>query len=300
MSDPFLPPLLDLGLNAPGATRVPIYENTLQHSASVGHTELVKHPDVLAGILQALGAPTARIQLMAATTEVLPPTEVAYYLRVIGPLSVTLSNAVGQTANTLSGTLTTPIPDVTYHGLNDNAHLFVLPMSEPITMTLQSNGEPLEIELTAGTSITPTQAIRYQDLSLPAGSIAMIAITGQGVQPLQADTNGDGVFETTNVPTVNVSGPAAADTEPPMLTVAQSGPLNAMTVTLTATDSGSGVKAVRYSLDGTTYQPYTGPFQVNVLRTPTLYAFADDNVANRSSLLISPLIRSIYVPLVVR
>ncbi len=190
---------------------------------------------------------------------------------------------MGQTTNTLSGTLTTPIPNVTYHGLSDNAHLFVLPMSEPITMTLQSNGEPLEIELTAGTSVTPTQAIRYQDLSLPTGTTAMMVITSHGVQPLQADTDGDDVFETTKVPTVNVSGAAAADTEPPTLGMKRSGPLDAMIVTLTATDSGSGVKAVRYSLDGMTHQPYTGPFQVNVRQAPILYAFADDNIANRSS-----------------
>ena len=37
-----------------------------------------------------------------------------------------------------------------------------------------------------------------------------------------------------------------------------------------------------YSLDGSRFQPYTGTLQLNPKTTPAVYAFADDNAANRS------------------
>lgn len=77
-------------------------------------------------------------------------------------------------------------------------------------------------------------------------------------------------------------------------------PLAARTVTITATDGGAGVKQLLYSLDGTTFQPYTAPFVVDATQTLVVYAFADDNVANRSSLVTWRLAWPIYLPLTVR
>jgi hypothetical protein len=75
-------------------------------------------------------------------------------------------------------------------------------------------------------------------------------------------------------------------------------------VNLTAQDSGSGVRRLLYSLDGTHYQPYTSPFQANVVSTPTLYAFADDNVANRRaieySLAYAAIPQDVYLPVILR
>ncbi len=52
-----------------------------------------------------------------------------------------------------------------------------------------------------------------------------------------------------------------------------------------------------YSLDGTTFQPYTTPFTIDATKTPILYAFADDNAANRSGLLAEQLAYLLYLPL---
>ena len=51
---------------------------------------------------------------------------------------------------------------------------------------------------------------------------------------------------------------------------------------MAATDEGTGVQRILYSVDGTNYQPYTAPLNLNPSLTSTVYAFADDNVANRS------------------
>jgi cytochrome oxidase assembly protein ShyY1 len=54
-------------------------------------------------------------------------------------------------------------------------------------------------------------------------------------------------------------------------------------ITLSAEDP-SGVSRLLFSLDGTNYQEYTGPLTLVSQRTTVLYAFADDNLANRSTL----------------
>ena len=68
-------------------------------------------------------------------------------------------------------------------------------------------------------------------------------------------------------------------------------------------DTGSGVKEIYYSLDGAQYRSYTGPLLVDPVLTPRLYAFADDNLANRSSLVVAELSSSserVYLPIVLR
>jgi len=306
----------DSNLNAQGATIIRC-ANTPE---PIDHTELAKNQSVMDEVLYRLkGTPpnhqgcaidseASRIQnsmqrsLIAdmPSLATLPPLQPAYYLRLTGALSVTVSDAFGNNTAPISGTFAVTVPGVTDHLLDTTSHLLVLAAGQTYTVTLQSGTDPMVIALTQGTDVTTTMAIRYQDLTLPPNVTALLRFSPQGVENLRYDADGSGAFAMTVTPTVAVSGPAAADTEPPTLAVTHSGPLNAMIVTLSATDGGSGVKAIRYSLDGTTYQPYTGSFQVNARQIPTLYAFADDNVANRSSLLISPLTRTIYVPLVTR
>jgi hypothetical protein len=45
------------------------------------------------------------------------------------------------------------------------------------------------------------------------------------------------------------------------------------------------VRTIQYSLDGTNFQPYTSPLILNPDAAPVVYAFADDNVGNRSGLI---------------
>ena len=51
----------------------------------------------------------------------------------------------------------------------------------------------------------------------------------------------------------------------------------------------SGVGAIFYALNGSEFQPYSAPFVVSPLQTDAIYAFADDNAANRSGLFAFPL-----------
>ena len=97
----------------------------------------------------------------------------------------------------------------------------------------------------------------------------------------------------------DVSGTAAGDVEPPVITVETHYSGSNLKVSLSAEDSGSGVAGLFYSLDGAAFESYLAPFEVDVAQYPTLYLFADDNVANRGSRTVNLLGQPIFLPLVV-
>jgi plastocyanin len=81
-----------------------------------------------------------------------------------------------------------------------------------------------------------------------------------------------------------------SDTTPPTATAAVTGQrdgtgayLGAATVTLSATDSGSGVSRIEYSLDGGTYGTYSAPVTVNQPGSHTLTYRATDQAGNTSA-----------------
>jgi hypothetical protein len=55
-------------------------------------------------------------------------------------------------------------------------------------------------------------------------------------------------------------------------------------IELEAANAGTGVQKIMYSLNGATFQPYLTPLTLNAATTPIIYAYADNNVFNRSGL----------------
>jgi hypothetical protein len=142
----------------------------------------------------------------------------------------------------------------------------------------------MELTLRLGTGSTTSHIVSYRDLNLPAGAIVQLVLTPQTPDALRYDANNDGVFETTIVPTNDVSGGATQDREGPTISAATATlTTGQVQVTLTAQDA-SGVQVIAYSLDGTTFQRYTGPVVVIPTQTPIIYAFAEDQASNRSPL----------------
>jgi len=166
------------------------------------------------------------------------------------------------------------------------------------TITLKPQ-EGAIIEMRNGTNDSTNRAVRYLDLPPGGNNQVQVVFSQTGFSYLKRDTDADGLFETEVPPSADVSGSGANDREAPTINVSASGPLNARTVTITATDA-SGVKQIFYSLDRTTFQPYTGPLVVDATQTQFIYTFADDRIANRSGLLTYPLAWKIYLPLTIR
>jgi hypothetical protein len=273
----------------------------LTHNASFLDTVLViltegRIPETPSPITLGLAPP--------ATADAPPPVQPYYYLTINGGTSVVISDSLGNSTTPISETLRGIVPGVSTHLLGDNVWMHILSPGGNYTVTFQTLVEPLAIELTLGTGDTATEAIRYMDLSLPQGVKAMLKITDQGADMLRYDSDGDGTFETSVTPTVDVSGPQANDLEPPVILVQTVEQQDSVKITLSAQDSGSGVKALYYSLDGSNFQLYTTQLQVDPTPIPILYAFADDNVENRATL-VYPLSsvaedHPIYLPVILK
>jgi len=89
---------------------------------------------------------------------------------------------------------------------------------------------------------------------------------------------------------VVTDGGGTPDTTPPTVTAAAAGTqdgdgnyVGSATVTVTASDSGSGVDTVEYSLDDAAFQAYTAPVAVTAVGSHTLRYRATDNEGNVSA-----------------
>ena len=84
--------------------------------------------------------------------------------------------------------------------------------------------------------------------------------------------------------------PGQQDTTPPTVTATVTGERNAAgdyveqaTVTLTATDAGSGVARIEYNVDGGAFRAYTGPVVVTGTGSHMVHYRATDNAGNTSA-----------------
>jgi hypothetical protein len=155
------------------------------------------------------------------------------------------------------------------------------PLDQNYNVVLRTPSTPISVLVTRSDGQTITDAIRYVDISLPPNTWASLDITPQGVSALKYDSDGDGTFDTSVNPTASVTGTAAQDSDPPSIAFNEVVQSNSL-ITITATDNGTGVKSIFYSLDGKNYQSYATALTLNPTQTPIVYAFADDNVGNRS------------------
>lgn len=261
----------------------------------VEHTGLTQNVSVQDAIFAALNelpgppasAPSANGPAAFAPEE--PPVQARYYLRLMGAEAVTVTDSHGNRMNPLGGEAEAGIDGVTAYALGDKALLLILPQTDTFDVNLSVGGETIAVDLRGGTDSETSKAVRYSDLNLPAGVKANLRISPDGAGNLLFDGDGDGAYETPVSPTVNLSGAAARDVEPPAVLFAENQHQSTTLLTISAADEGAGVKEVQYSLDGVHYQPYSGPISLDPLTGPAVYAFADDKAANRSPL-------SVYYP----
>jgi pimeloyl-ACP methyl ester carboxylesterase len=251
------------------------------------HNEILAKAELhtaLGNILQGTFAQSADL----SNTADLPVAE-AYYLRAINVASLTITDSTGELPST-----------ATFYQLDEGVYAAVLPTDGVYTATITLKPqEGAIIEMRNGTNDSTNRAVRYLDLPPGGNNQVQVVFSQTGFSYLKRDTDADGSFETDVPPSADVSGSGANDREAPTIDISASGPLDARTVTITATDA-SGVQQILYSLDGTTFQPYTGPLVVDATQTQFIYTFADDRIANRSGLLTYPLAWKIYLPLTIR
>lgn len=178
------------------------------------------------------------------------------------------------------------VQSVSYNpfGGADDGVMVVAPTDEAYTFKFKPAGI-MRLDFVRGVDNThPDVAVRYLDLKLPRGTWALLKLTPVGIEDLRVDMNGDGDFETTVKPTASASGPEARDWRGPSIRFeAAARGTKVLLLNINAEDP-SGVRRLIYSLDGTHFRPYAGPFEVNPAQVRKVWALAEDGLANRSLL----------------
>ena len=214
------------------------------------------------------------------------PRPESYYFDIVGVSELYLRDEENNFTGRAGGLFFNQAKGVNYDVVGSKAVSLSLSTSHSYIIRFQTGDSPLLLTVVRGVgNRQPNKQTVFRDVTLPAGVNAKIEITPQGVGNLRYDANGDGTFESEVLPTAVVTGANAKDITPPTATinVAQQG--NTATVTITAQDDISGVKSIRYSLNGTNFTRYTAPFIISSAQNPaTIYALVDDNAANRSEL----------------
>ncbi|MBS1792651.1 MAG: alpha/beta fold hydrolase [Acidobacteria bacterium] len=277
-------------LNAPNA-RLAIF--TTPSDELVDHTGLNQNPGVIKNILTFLNEPTPNVSPFTRKTKMttapgapaaIPPVirQPAINLKFVGLSAVTAADDLGNSTAPLPNDpdFCSNVPGVSYRRLDSEVIALTVPTGRNLTVSFSMPNQPVMLEWTKGTDKLTTETGRYLDLSLPQNTPVRLTITTAGVQDLRYDSDGDGSFETVIDPTARTSGANANDKDAPLVSFTETAPGGMPQLAIAATDAGSGVRSLMYSLDGTNFQPYAAPLSLKAGQT--VEAFADDQNGNRS------------------
>lgn len=273
---------LNWGLNAPNAQLFAFVSPDEQSDKIYEHGAIQNLPsaqDLLAKILtNSLDASSA-----PAPADAPAGADSAYYLTVDGTTQFAILDDLG------NSTSLGMVPNVSVLDSGEQVDTAVLPANANYTVKFQTTSDPLSIKiLEEDHNNQITHLVRYEDVTLPANINAEFVINASGtIDKVQYDGDGNGSYETALLPSMDVTGELARDQKSPTLTENTSYASYSVfpTVSLMAQDAGSaGLQQIYYSLDGHTFQPYTTPFTLDTTQHSLVYAFADDNVDNRSNL----------------
>jgi pimeloyl-ACP methyl ester carboxylesterase len=188
-------------------------------------------------------------------------------------------------------------------GLNSTGETVAIPIGEKCAwfatpayaqevITFKNDGTPMEIEVVKGVDYeTATEYVKYSNLVLPANVAIELRISPNGIEDVHYDNDGDGYPETLISPSVHITGSLAKDITQPVLSYNFQQQGSQQLLTLSATDSESGLRQIRYSTDGQHFYPYSNPVSINYGQFQKVYAFAEDNNRNKTG------ISTINVPL---
>lgn len=253
---------------------------------SVEHTALMWNPEVLEKTIDELREPddasAARMSATSAAALDEQPTAAQRFIRLRGLTRAVVTDAAGNTNAVLPGTdVRGTVPDVATFTEGENAELVAVPVSaKPWVVDVKGTGEPARIEIREGTQEQPVEKVRFDDLSIPAGTDAQLRISSSGVETLRLDTDGDGEFETPVAPTTVQTGAAAADVTAPEAVVTAHGTGADRRYTVAATDDESGLRSIRWSTDGEHFAAYDGPIEAGT--ATVMHVVAEDHAGNRA------------------
>jgi pimeloyl-ACP methyl ester carboxylesterase len=285
---PWISAALPGGLRASGSRVIYVKGPT----SAVQHAGLTNHPTVYAGIIDLMRTAVTTARRSIATTatsdlgdeddpveEVTPQT----YLTLSGIGDFVLRDSFGNSSEPAAADeIGRIVPRTQVHPLGERSTSVLLPPGENFRIDFVSDGLPFGIASVTGPyNTSPTRATRYNDVTIPAGRQARLNVFFDDTLLLTYDRDGNGSLESWVVPTVELSGAAAADATPPLVALTRNDAL----LTIDASDAESGVKQVHYSVDGGPIVTAGAHAVVDVSGATRVLVFADDLAGNRSGAL---------------
>jgi len=209
--------------------KVPSYSEATDNQAQ--HNGLTKTQSVRDKILYLLGhGPDPN---WIDTAEVTPGP--SYYMNITGVDFVSVSDEVGNNNAPLDDTFALAVPGMTYDVIGEQSIAISLSPSKTYTIKFQNGPDPITFEVVKGVDKSAaTEAVRYQDLNLPASVNAMLQTSPEGISDLRYDSDGNGSFDTVVEPTAHLTGSSAQDMDPPNVMIETTKQQNNHLVTITA------------------------------------------------------------------
>ncbi len=262
--------------------------------SSVEHTQILLNPEVLNDIVSllrdvdtithpphsecAFTSPTSSTLSTHASASGMDLDPLTYQVTVTGESNLAVADDLGNSTNGTKNGWEVPGVEVGPASTTAGTALIPVPTARTYTLSYIATNLGTSVEVTTGAN--GGQLLRWSDLSIPSGDQVTLTISSSGVGLLQYTDKG---MIHSLAPTIKVSGTAAADITPPSVRVCAQTSGSATRYSVYASDPDNAVGKVYWSTDGTSYSPYAKPLSLNPATTPTLYAFADDTVGNRSA-----------------
>lgn len=278
----------------------PFFSRNRSEDGSVEHTTLTQNPSVQQEVINFLNSNTQELgvsgnqslkddsinlngSLLEPGAESIElPLREGYYVNISGVHYVEIKDDLGNVNTPLDGGYVLPVPSVNYDLTSERAFAITTPTEGSYTLTFRSGNEPIFLETIKGMgNLNPTEVVRYLDLNLPANVYAQFQVASTGVTDLCYDSDGNGTFETSVLPTSHTTGDSAKDLAPPTIQIGETIQPSRQLV-VSASDINSGVRKLYYSFDGINFQEYFSSIPLAHSQSGTIYTFADDNSANRS------------------
>lgn len=294
---------------------------------NVDHTELTKRQDVhnlISGLLDgticsqpqaaALGfrAHTQVTERFAVSSSAVVRAESAawdqasadhWLLRVRGTAGLRIRDDRGRYTGPSAdrpGVFELGIPGLTY---NPGLTFSYASITESGVYTFDFSGigpAALNIYLDSFTGAEQFGTLAFIGIPLQENSHARLVVDTQAPEPpvLQVDYDGDGSYETT-YPSQGLNPAAGADTTPPQTTITVS-PANLVTLTATDNPGGAGVLRTHYSVDGSTFRVYEGPFTLppNTVRITAMSVDRNGNIEVPAATMI--IAHQIFLPIITK
>ncbi len=198
-----------------------------------------------------------------------------YEIKIMGVERINIFDSRGNTNNKISPYVDNAVLGVEceYGSVSDDEYVFpyIVRFANNATFDIkfETTSAPwMSVKINRGLQIkSPSLVIRYldfRDLGIPAGVNAWLRFTPGGVSDLRYDGDGNGTFETIVKPQFFATGRAARDITEPTINIKSEISGTTATVTITAADSETGVKNLRYKTEDSVLRVYTGPFKIDV------------------------------------